>query len=39
MIENKFKENFCGSENSDGYILSFNPDVDSKVEIVRIADA
>jgi len=39
IIENKFKENFCGSENSDGFILSFNPDPDSKVEIVRIADA
>jgi len=39
IIENKFKENFCGSENSDGFILSFNPDPDSKVEIVRLSDA
>lgn len=39
IIEKKFRDNFCGSDNSDGFILSFNPDPESKVEIVRIADA
>lgn len=38
LIERKFRDNFCGADNADSLILSFNPSPEDKVEIAKIDD-